>query len=769
MNAQLHDRPDAVAAEAAASWFSDLVEVSALHAKAARKSAEDVADAQAKAASAVRTLVARPKPEDLSAYVTDAWQRWVLFVDTLRQRGNTFVGHQRAGCPPVLAYEYDVVVDGATLERPVNYSLVAIRPPAGCTVREASRPYVIIDPRAGHGSGIGGFKSESEVGVALRAGNPVYFCIFTTHPTPTQTLADVTRAEARFVREVRRRHPASPKPVVIGNCQGGWAAMLLAATHPDLTGPLVINGAPLSYWSGTRGKNPMRYIGGLAGGVVPALVMADLGNGEFDGAELVSNFENLNPGNSLWSKYYDLLADPDGQAKRYLDFERWWSGFYFLNEAEMRWLVENLFVGNRLARGGAQLDSRMHVDLRNIRAPVIVFASHGDNITPPAQALNWITDIYSSVRDIKARGQRIVYTVHDSVGHLGIFVSAAVAKKEHREIVTTLEAIEAMAPGLYEMKIVEEKGEGLDKQFFVDFEERTLQDIHDLDDGRDDEQAFAAVARLSQLSAEIYNLTTRPFVRALGNAVTARWRVDAQPLRAQRYALSDQNPFMAPVAAAAESVRAARRPAGPENPFLQCEQAGAALVTSWLDAARDWRDGWVESWFYAVYGSPLMRAIGATEAPRISQVPGTDLRAVPEVGNAIAQIGRGNYAVAVIRILILLAKSRKSVRRDRLERANEILTGQEPFASLGEVTRTRIIHQQTLIAEFEPEQAIATLPRLIPEAKDRVRALEQCEYVTGAFDEMTGETREVFRRIRDTLGVSPVRKVAARPAAKEAA
>ncbi|MEW6691029.1 MAG: DUF3141 domain-containing protein, partial [Pseudomonadota bacterium] len=491
-------RDVAAGAEYGRSYLGGLAGLAAIHAGSVRQVVERLGARQTTAASAVTEALQRAKPGDYSDYLADAWERWLLFLDILRRRGNQFVRHEEQGCPPVLAYQYDVVVDGATLERPVNYSLVAIRPPEGVRLRENARPYIIIDPRAGHGSGIGGFKSESEVGVALHGGHPVYFCIFTTHPTRTQTLADVTRAEAHFVREVQRRHPGSPKPVVIGNCQGGWAAMLLAATNPDLTGPVVVNGTPLSYWAGTRGRNPMRYMGGLLGGIVPALLLADLGNGQFDGAHLVLNFENLNPGNAWWKKYYDVYANTEQEAERYLEFERWWSGFYFMNESEMRWLLENLFVGNRLGRGGAQLDSRMHVDLRNIRAPIIVFASHGDNITPPPQALNWITDAYSSVLDIKARGQRIVYTVHDSVGHLGIFVSSAVAKKEHREIVSTLKAIEAMAPGLYEMKIVEEIGEGRDKRFVIDFEERSIADLHALDDGYDDEKAFEAVARLSQ-------------------------------------------------------------------------------------------------------------------------------------------------------------------------------------------------------------------------------------------------------------------------------
>ena len=53
------------------------------------------------------------------------------------------------------------------------------------------------------------------------------------------------------------------KPVVIGNCQAGWALMMLAAKYPDLCGPLIVAGAPLSYWAGVRGVNSMRYTGGL--------------------------------------------------------------------------------------------------------------------------------------------------------------------------------------------------------------------------------------------------------------------------------------------------------------------------------------------------------------------------------------------------------------------------------------------------------------------------------------------------------------------------
>ena len=748
-------------------YADDVASTARINAKALQEKVDSLGRRQAEAGEKMREELGSVQPQDVANYCADIWQRWAIFMDILRRRGNTFVQHTAEGCPPVLVYDFDVVIDGMTLERPVNYSLVAIHPPKGVKVRQDGRPYIIVDPRAGHGSGIGGFKNESEVGVALHAGHPVYFCIFSTQPTPTQTLADVTRAEANFVREVRRRHPHSPKPVIIGNCQGGWAAMVLAASNPDLAGPVVVNGAPLSYWAGTRGKNPMRYAGGMLGGVTPALLMADLGNGRFDGANLVLNFENLNPGNSLWEKYYDVFADVEGQARRYLDFERWWSGFYFMNEAEIRWIVENLFVGNRLAHGGAQLDPRLHIDLRNIRAPIIVFASHGDNITPPPQALNWISDLYSSVQEIKARGQRIVYTIHDKVGHLGIFVSSSIAQKEHKEIVSTLKAIEAMAPGLYEMKIEDVVGEGLERHYAISFHERTIEDILALDDERGDERPFAAVSRLSRIAAEAYELTLRPFVRAMSNEATARVLADTQPLRLQRALLSDRNPFLAMVPALADLARDNRVPDGKSNPLYRLERMNAELFTQWLDLGRDLRDAATEMFFFATYSTPWMRELAATEPSKVSEVAGTDLRSLNEVSKAIERIEQGGYPEAVIRMLILLAHARKSVRRDRLERSNELLSTHEPFASLGAATRSQIIHEQGLVVEFEPGMALATLPLLLATAADRRRAIHQVEFVLGAYEEMNEETREMLARIKTALDVADSRpKARAAPKAK---
>ena len=192
-------------------------------------------------------------------YLRDAWQRSVLFLDALRQRGNTFRERQEETAPHVLDFDAELILDGRTLARPVNYALVRIAPPADVPTDPAKRAFVIVDPRAGHGPGIGGMKADSEIGVALEDGHPCYFIGFLPEPIPDQTIEDVWNAEAEFVREVAKKHSEGGKPVVIGNCQAGWQTAIMAATHPEVPGPLLLAGAPLSYWAGVRGKNPLRW------------------------------------------------------------------------------------------------------------------------------------------------------------------------------------------------------------------------------------------------------------------------------------------------------------------------------------------------------------------------------------------------------------------------------------------------------------------------------------------------------------------------------
>jgi len=687
---------------------------------------------------------------DWFQYCVDAGQRSALFWDTIRERGNQWLAHEDAGKPPLLHYRYDVVSDARTFERPCNYALVRIVPPRGVKIDERKRPFIIIDPRAGHGPGIGGFKEDSEVGVALGAGHPVYFVIFFPEPEPGQTLADVTDAEAEFVRVVAERHPESPKPSLIGNCQGGWAVMMLAAARPDMTGPLVINGAPMSYWAGNDGDNPMRYSGGLLGGAWVSLFASDLGAGKFDGAHLVSNFETLNPANAIWDKYYHLYDDVDDEAPRFLEFERWWGGFYLLNEEEIRWIVNNLFVGNKLAQGEARLGPGRYFDLKSIKQPIIVFASMGDNITPPQQAFNWIADLYSSTDEIKANGQTIVGLIHEDVGHLGIFVSGKVAKKEHAQIFEVLKYIQTLPPGLYGMEIHEILHADGEVTYDVTLHERSLEDLKKMQKhDRVDEKPFEAVAALSELTERAYELLVRPAVRDAVPEWLARMLRELHPLRAQRWMLSDRNPFLAGVPAAASMARAWRQPRTEGNAGRRAERLGSAVVTASLDLWRDLRDATSEAAFFQIYGN-MMSLQMADQRAAIRRQTRIDPRALPAVRQVLDDLDRGGLAEAIVRAGLLVAKAGGGKRRlAQMEGVRALLQPTGVLEDVSEDDFRRVLHDETIIVEFEPREAKRTLPRLVASAADRRKlhslldALETDPHLNERQLELVGELRSL--------------------------
>lgn len=542
----------------------------------------------------------------LSDYQRDLLERTILFWDTLRQRANNMLDHERGGLPPLLDFKYETLVDARRFDHPANYALLRITEIGGdCwddCVDPDKQPVIVVDPRAGHGPGIGGFKRDSEVGMAMREGHPVYFVIFFPEPAPGQTLADVLHALRRFVEEVAARHPGKP-PVLYGNCQAGWAVTLLSADCEGLVGPAVLNGSPLSYWAGESGVNPMRVAGGLLGGAWLAHFVGDMGGGRFDGAWLAQNFENLKPEKAVWEKYAHLFANIDTERERFLEFERWWSGFYFLSREEILAIVENLFIGNRLEQGLLRICEGCSADLRRIRNPLIIFASYGDNITPPHQALGWIPAVYRDNDDLERAGQRIVYLTNPHVGHLGIFVSAGVARLEHRAILESLGEIEALPPGLYEMKIDNPSGDPdcHKPAFSVRFEARQVGDLK-ADYPR---AAFERVQRVSEFNETLYRTFVSPWVQALATPWTAEMLKWLHPMRTSRYLLSEAfSPWMRGIATLAEMVAKDRQPLPSDNALSAREREVIGAIGQALEDARKTRDAGLEQLFELLYGDP---------------------------------------------------------------------------------------------------------------------------------------------------------------------
>lgn len=698
-------------------------------------------------------------------YMIDAGQRSVLFLDILRRRGDQYQEHIAQTAPHVLHYTAELIKDGRKLSEPVNYALVRIIPPENAEIDLARRPFIVVDPRAGHGPGIGGFKADSEIGVAMKAGHPCYFIGFLPEPMPDQTIERIARAEALFIEEVIRRHPdADGKPSVIGNCQAGWAVMILASLRPELFGPIIVAGAPLAYWAGVHGKYPMRYSGGLLGGSWLTALASDLGAGKFDGAWLVQNFESQNPSNTLWSKQYNVYSKVDTEADRYLEFERWWGGHVNLNAEEIQFIVDELFIGNNLAAGRIKMSGDKTVDLRNIKSPIVVFCSKGDNITPPQQALDWILDLYTDVDEIRAYGQTIVYTVHESVGHLGIFVSGGVAKKEHAEFSSNIDLIDVLPPGLYEATF-EAKGADTANadlavgQWVMRCEARTLDDIRAMGgNSPEDERRFATAKRVSEINLAAYRNFLQPWIKGMVTPQFAELMRNLHPLRLPYVAFSSRNPFMAAVKAMAGATNEHRRPVSPDNPFLGFQEQVSRQIVHALDSWRDSQEATSEAIFLAVYGSPALQAavgIDPQSAPARRQEMPAEYRErlQARIAELKSEIDEGGLREAAIRGLLYVGSARGLVDERSLEALRQVRRN-DTAARLSLADFKMLVREQFFMLLLDRERALAAIPKLLPDnANQRRAAFDVIRDVLSASAAISGEAAKRLHHLAELFGV----------------
>jgi hypothetical protein len=698
-------------------------------------------------------------------YMADAGQRSILFLDVMRRRGDQYREHVAQTAPHVLTYAAELIVDGRKLDEPVNYALIRIIPPKDVEIDLNRRPFIVADPRAGHGPGIGGFKADSEIGVAMKAGHSCYFIGFLPEPMPGQTIERIARAEALFIEKVISRHPeADGKPCVIGNCQAGWAIMILASLRPELFGPVIIAGAPLAYWAGVHGKYPMRYSGGLLGGSWLTALTSDLGAGKFDGAWLVQNFESQNPSNTLWTKQYNVYSQVDTEAKRYLEFERWWGGHVNLNAEEIQFIVDELFVGNNLAAGRIKMSGGQPVDLRNIKSPIVVFCSKGDNITPPQQALGWILDLYADVDEIRAYGQTIVYTVHESVGHLGIFVSGGVAKKEHAEFSSNIDLIDILPPGLYEATFESKGAETTNAdlavgQWVMRCEARTLDDIRAMGgNSPEDERRFAAAKRVSEINLAAYRKFGQPWIKSIATPQMAESMRNLHPMRVQYEAFGSQNPFMDVVKAMAEQVSERRKPVSANNPFLAFQEQVSKQIVHALDSWRDSQEALSEAIFLAVYGSPALQAAVGVDprsepSRRQEMLPKHREMLQARIAELNSRIGEGGLREAAIRGLLYVGSVRGAVDERSLEALRQVRRNDSgPRLTLAQFKL--LVREQFFMLLLDQKKALATIPKLLPEnANDRRAAFAAIREVLSASAEISGEVAKRLELVAELFGV----------------
>jgi hypothetical protein len=389
-----------------------------------------------------------------------------------------------------------------------------------------------------------------------------------------------------------------------------------------------------------------------------------------------------------------------------------------------------------------------------------VFCSQGDNITPPQQALGWILDLYSDVDEVRSYGQTIVYTIHETIGHLGIFVSSGVARKEHGEFSSNIDLIDTLPPGLYEA-IFEEKSadtanpELVGGKWVMRCEARTLDDIRALG-GNDaaDERRFATAARVSEINLALYRTFVQPAIRACVTPQIADWLQQIHPLRLQYELLSDKNPLVASLGAIAGQVRSDRRPAETDNPFLALQECVSDQIVRTLDTWRDASEAAAERIFLGVYGSPTLQAavgINPTSTAPLRKAGKSQLHQQflqSRIAELKSLITKGGIRECVVRGALYVGMARGSVdeRAFELVRRMRETDGEMPRLTLPAFKT--LVREQYFLLLIDEEATLAAISSLLPpSAEKRKKGLAILRDVLSARGEISGEALERFKRV----------------------
>jgi hypothetical protein len=520
----------------------------------------------------------------------------------------------------------------------------------------------------------------------------------------------------------------------------------------------------------------MRYAGGMLGGSWLTALTSDLGRGKFDGTGLVLNFDKLGPANWLWGKQYDVYTHVDTGGERYLEFEKWWGDFIELNGDELQFLVDNLFIGDKLTRNQLTSSDGKTFDTRNITSPIIVFTSEGDNISPPPQTLGWILDLYRDVDEIRAAGQTIVYCLDHKIGHLAIFVSSKVGAEQDEEFVQMVDVIDCLPPGLHEMVISPRpadvpRGGFVTGDWIARFELRSLDDIRAL--GRNspaDDRAFAAVAKLSELNLAAYRTFMQPLVRTLATQPMADLTHALNPLRLSYTMFADSNPWMKGVRRLAGGVATARRPVAADNPFLAAQTRMSDGIIAALDAFRDARDKMTEKMFFGFYGSPVVQAmLGINDRTEVRPSPSTSPEKLAaqraRAETYAAKLRTGGFAEALTRAVVYVLASDR-VLDQRCALALNAARQQVMRLSLAEFKL--LVREQCFLLQRERDSAVAALAILVPEAQARRDLLKQVRAIVGAAGLPTAAERDRLTQLSELLAAPSEQPVAPATAGRTA-
>jgi len=275
---------------------------------------------------------------------------------------------------------------------------------------------------------------------------------------------------------------------------------------------------------------------------------------------------------------------------------------------------------------------------------------------------------------------------------------------------------------------------------------------------------------VAEFNQRAYELFGRPVVQALSNEYAAKLGRAFHPLRWQRWAFSDLNPWLGWLAPAAQAAKAQRQALPPDHPARKVEATMSELTSASLDCYRALRDATSEAAFFQIYGNLFAFYLGDERGAETAALP-VNPRELSYVKKALASIDKGGYADALARVAFLLAHKDEPLPLSRLQLAHDLIEEYREFLpDLAPDEARRIEGEQEIITGYEPNKAIETLPLLLANPRDRVRLLTLLERVLAdprvQRIQPSATQRAMLARIRKVLGAADRRPAGSRHGAR---
>ncbi|HTR87093.1 MAG TPA: alpha/beta fold hydrolase [Reyranella sp.] len=276
----------------------------------------------------------------------------------------------------------------------------------------AGLPTLVDAPYAGHTAMIADYRPGQSLVETLRAAGAGRV-LLTDWKSATEDMKDL-EIDNYLADMVVAIDDLGGRVNLVGLCQGGWLAAMVAARFPAKVNSLVLAGAPIDTDAGDGPIKRMAHDTPMS--FYEELVA--LGGGLMRGKFMLQGWKNMHPGQHYIQDHIDLyehIDDPMYVAKEET-FNSWYENPIDLPGRWYLQAIRQLFKDNRLAKGEFVALGR-RLELRDITCPAYLLAGAGDDITTPEQVLD-------AAKYLGSRPDEIVRQTVPG-GHIGLFMGAS--------------------------------------------------------------------------------------------------------------------------------------------------------------------------------------------------------------------------------------------------------------------------------------------------------------------------------------------------------